>query len=222
MYLLKVFKCHICVEYCLTRQSMAYKYHTIMRRVAAFEAAFRLFDGGICSMYPAVMRLAIHLKDEQQVYLPEPDLNASRTKSQKKTASTQLTHARATTLTQYFSMCKLGRNEGEAASTKDTTRKALASSLKYRQMSQHFTWTGKKWVQRAILTLRHSPDQSIDGRKSDTVGRIFMVDQSNVELSAFRRMLYHAVGPTCFDDLEIFRRRSNRQPTSRSACSAFC
>lgn len=50
------------------------------------------------------------------------------------------------------------------------------------------------------MNVEHYADHLATGQMSDTIGRMFMVDSSNTELSAFRKLLYNAVGPTCFQD----------------------
>ena len=158
-YFLYKFNCHINIEFCATLKSVKYlfKYNlkggdkaTITfeneerddavcrneilqfqnrRYVSSPEAAWRIFGFEVCSLKPSILRLPVHLPDQQTVlYNPEEPEEAQKA----------VDNGEKTMLTEYFTANQMHEN---------------ARSCYYRDFPEQFVWNvgRKEWTPRIRL-----------------------------------------------------------------------
>ena len=86
--------------------------------VSACEASWHIYQYKMCKLQPSVVKLQVHLKDQQSV-VHNPDINSARS---------ALERNKKTQLTAY---CKMNEQDEEA------------NEYKYEEFPQYFTWKKK-------------------------------------------------------------------------------
>jgi hypothetical protein len=208
-YLLFKYNCHINVEYCNSIQAIKYTLWYVnkgsdmatvsvddagkrgddgdeknseavnevrefqnKRYVGPAEGAWRLRGNEIAERKPTVCRLQIHLEGEQTVYFDSNDKDESIEKIER---------SERTKLTAFFELNSNGDK--------------LAQTLLYRDIPEHYTWDSKdrKWNMRKR--------KSSDGIP-ETIGRIYSIHPTQIQLYALRLLLNHVRGPTSYDNIK--------------------
>ena len=161
------------------------------RYISASEAYWRLYEFNICSKYPSVEKLPLHLENEQVVLFNPHVAPVVANRSPPKTK-----------LTAYFD---LNQETDESC------------HILYPDIYQHYMWdtSGKKWKKRKKNMCKTSSD---DQRLSDTVGRIPVINLNphQSELYFLRMLLFHKAGARSFSDLRIID--GEEHPTFQAAC----
>lgn len=208
----KLFDAHINVELCSSVKSIKYvcKYinkgsdqatFTIDssdeieqfrsgRYICSSEAFWRIFGFSIHERYPSIMHLAVHLENGQRVYFSENNItNIVQT-------------PRDTTLTAFFKLC---------------SEDSFAKSLTYNEVPSYYTWNpATHKFQRRVY------GQSVEGhpmiKKSDALGRVYVVHPNNSECFHLRLLLHVLKGPTSFNFLKTVN--GVLYSTYKEACKA--
>ena len=134
----------------------------VSARIVSSNSAVNALQGlSLVELYPTVIMLAIHLKDQQPVYYKESD---------ERTAEQVAEAARGTTLTAYFKAQESGGTKGLGG--------VCASTLMYHEMPTAFLYEGttQTWKPRS--------------QASDTLGRVFEVRAQQCELYYLRAILF--------------------------------
>ena len=141
------------------------------RYIAGAEASWRLRCNEVAERKPAVIRLKIHLKDQQIVYF---DAN------EKDQSINRINRSEKTHLTSFFDICK---------------EDSFAKQKLYRDIPEYYTWQQetKTWQRRKRDI---SPDNI-----PETIGRLYSIHPSQIELFSLRLLLNNVRGPTSFKDL---------------------
>ena len=209
-YLLLKYKGHMNFEVCSTTASVKYIYKYIFKgsdkvsleiknktssdkeknEIKAFEngryycstqSCHRIFGFAIVYRSPMVMKLQLHLPNEQSVLFEEDD-----------DPQVVLDKFSKTHLTQFF----------------ETNRTDVrAHDVLYPDFPKYYTWEtkgGKKWKWR-VRNMTGSADD--DGPKSSCIGRVPIVTLNNYTREVFflRLLLYHVPGPTSFQNLRTVK-----------------
>ena len=215
-WLLRQFECHLNVEICSTVRAIKYtlKYtnkgcdravtqlHNIQtdeisdyqnhKYIGSNEAATMLLGLKTGGLEPCVVKLALHLPDEQTVVYDPATVTSQSAENQKES-----------TLMAFFALC----NE-------DT----FAKTLKYFDVPEFFIFASGKWKRRK----RNGEKRTLaDGSfviSSRTVARLYSVSPNMGELYYLRLLLVTVPGPTSFTDLKIVD-NSTITATFKESCS---
>ncbi|XP_060882070.1 uncharacterized protein LOC132953728 [Metopolophium dirhodum] len=193
----KIFKAHINVEYCNSVKSIKYicKYvnkgsdmavfgvaadnshdeiaqYQIGRYISTNEALWRIYSYPMHERFPAVVHLAVHLKNGQRVYFTNENVQE------------RVARPPATTLTTFFQLCASDE---------------FARTLLYSDVTHYYTWTAQKtWQWRKQGT---AVDGHPGLFYAETMGRLYTVHPNMVECYYLRLLLVNVVGPRSFEDL---------------------
>jgi hypothetical protein len=169
------------------------------RYVSIGEGCWRLQHNEIAERKPAVFRLNVHLEDQQTVYFNPDDYDLENFEH-------KLEQSKRTPLTAYFELnrnlkAKADRFKDEVKTGQETkegrkARKdwALAKTLLFRQIPEHYTWDPKtrEWKRRQLGLKNDIPTQ---------ISRVYTVHPTELERYSLRLLLNHVPGVTCFKDL---------------------
>ena len=226
-YLLMKYQCHINVEICTSITSVKYLYKYVYkgydhveyrletdmpsttssdeitkfvqaRYVSASEAVTRAFGFNLHNKYPTVIRLPLHLENEQSISISMPK---HANEDEAKTAALDaLDKGAVTPLTSFFHICSMDNDNG-----------ALARTLHYDSMPKHFIWNHSKkcWERRTHLN-----------EALTNIGRIRTVQPTPASMEQFyaRMLLYVVKGPTSFANLRTYKGKEHS--TYKEACFA--
>ncbi|XP_045456077.1 uncharacterized protein LOC123665891 [Melitaea cinxia] len=196
--LLKIFEAHVNVELCSSVKSIKYvtKYinkgsdqatfslHSTNeveqfqsgRYICSSEALWRIMSFNIHERAPTVTHLAVHLENGQRVYFTENNVNDI------------VNNPRDTTLTAFFKLC---------------AEDDFAKTLTYDKVPAYYTWNQntKKFQRRkqGAVVLGYP-----GVRKTDALGRVYVVHPNNAECFHLRLLLHVIKGPTSFRSLRTF------------------
>ncbi|XP_045455771.1 uncharacterized protein LOC123665525 [Melitaea cinxia] len=211
--LLKIFEAHVNVELCSSVKSIKYvtKYinkgsdqatfslHSTNeveqfqsgRYICSSEALWRIMSFNIHERAPTVTHLAVHLENGQRVYFTENNVNDI------------VNNPRDTTLTAFFKLC---------------AEDDFAKTLTYDKVPAYYTWNQntKKFQRRkqGAVVLGYP-----GVRKTDTLGRVYVVHPNNAECFHLRLLLHVIKGPTSFRSLRTFE--GVTYDTFQGACKAM-
>ncbi|XP_045446746.1 uncharacterized protein LOC123654933 [Melitaea cinxia] len=211
--LLKIFEAHVNVELCSSVKSIKYvtKYinkgsdqatfslHSTNeveqfqsgRYICSSEALWRIMSFNIHERAPTVTHLAVHLENGQRVYFTENNVNDI------------VNNPRDTTLTAFFKLC---------------AEDDFAKTLTYDKVPAYYTWNQntKKFQRRKqwAVVLGYP-----GVRKTDALGRVYVVHPNNAECFHLRLLLHVIKGPTSFRSLRTFE--GVTYDTFQGACKAM-
>ncbi|XP_045453030.1 uncharacterized protein LOC123662192 [Melitaea cinxia] len=211
--LLKIFEAHVNVELCSSVKSIKYvtKYinkgsdqatfslHSTNeveqfqsgRYICSSEALWRIMSFNIHERAPTVTHLAVHLENGQRVYFIENNVNDI------------VNNPRDTTLTAFFKLC---------------AEDDFAKTLTYDKVPAYYTWNQntKKFQRRkqGAVVLGYP-----GVRKTDALGRVYVVHPNNAECFHLRLLLHVIKGPTSFRSLRTFE--GVTYDTFQGACKAM-
>ena len=214
---LLLLECHVNMECCISVKSFKYihKYvykghdRTTMgfgetldeiqlyldsRYVSASEATWRLFRFNMHEETPNVVRLAVHLENEQTVIFNEED-DAN--------AIIDAAAAKDTTLTAYFkaNAKELNRRQNEPMGPHPIS----GLDILYQEFPQHFTWKSKTHTWKLRKT-------------GFAIGRMYFAHPSAGERFYLRTLLTVVKGSTSFKSLRTYN--GQIYPTFKAACMA--
>jgi hypothetical protein len=152
--------------------------HIDARYVSAPEACWRLFSFSLDKRSHSVMRLALHLENEQSVYFEEGEEEEALEKADKK----------PTSLMAFFNICNdYSLNKKICAAGEIDPR-----TLTYPEMPFHFRFDISKheWLQRKMNKFQ--------------IGRMRLVSPTQIELFYLRLLLLSVPGPTSFQNLRTY------------------
>jgi hypothetical protein len=162
------------------------------RYVSACEAIWRLLEFKLHDRYPVVVRLPVHLPEQNIVYYDPQN------------AGQGLERGKNTELTMYFDQV---RKELELAQVKPPEYDPPAFELLYHEFPKFYVFTkDRKWKRRD------------NGKKEPTVGRIFSAHPSDTERFCLRLLLTNVRGVDSFEYLRTFD--DVIYPTFKQACLA--
>ena len=163
------------------------------RYISASEAFWRIYEFPIQKKYPPVLKLSLHLEDQQTVFFDDNPCSAEQVVEK---------GPPETMLTKYF---ELNQNNPQ--------------EILYPDMPKHFVWSNNKWKPRSLN--KKKIQNQIDSSKSDMIGRIPIVSLNarQSELYFLRMILYHKPGATSFKDLKFIN--GIQYPTYQMACIAL-
>lgn len=193
--LLKIFGAHINVELCSSIKSIQYvtkyinkgsdqatfsiqslneveKYQS-GRYICSSEAVWRILSFSVHDRAPTIIHLAVHLENGQRVYFNENNIQEV------------VNNPRDTTLTAFFKLC---------------AQDDFAKTLTYDKVPSYYTWnqTSKTFQRRKQGTV-------VDGfpgvKKTDALGRVYVIHPNNSECFYLRMLLHVVKGPTSFAHL---------------------
>ena len=155
------------------------KRYQIGRYINANEAAWRIFGFKIHSHFPAVIKLQIHLEDEQYITFKDDD------------DIDNLMESKNSQLMKYFEICKID---------------SFAKTLLYQEIPYYYTWNTKmKSWKRRLQGKRCLELEELFGPKIfryHTLSRITFINPKQ-DTYHLRLLLQHVKGPTSFQDLLI-------------------
>ena len=156
------------------------KTYVMGRYLCSGSSLWKMFEFPIATMFPSVQKLALHLPNEQQVYIrPGEDPNAA------------LDRAEVTTLTAFF---QLNREDPSA------------NPHLYPDILKYYVYVKKdrKFKRRVKNTMRTDAKDDDSEAKSDTIGRLAYIslNPTNKELYFLRMLLYNVPGPKSYEDLK--------------------
>ncbi len=193
------------------------------RYIGASEASWRILQFPMHRESPNVVRLPIHLQDQQQV-LFDPT-RSNRTGDESEAIQTVVAAAEHTKLTRWFDFNKKKKDDHLLAiqTTPDAVPHPCLSTL-YHDFPKIATWnaTQKTWKERK-KTL--TTNEYVYQRGFAPIGRIFFVTPTAGERYFLRQLLIHVPGATSFENLRTTF-NPNRDPqtvihdTFKEACQA--
>lgn len=162
------------------------------RYVSASEAYWRLYEFKILMKYPPVMKLPLHLEDEQTVLFHPHQAEEVANKPPPRTK-----------LTAYFEL---------------NATNPLARSILYPDICSQYIWKGSRWVKRSRKAAKPHEGHGTGVQWSDMIGRIPVISLSprQSELYYMRMLLHHKPGATSFADLHKID--GNEEETFAAAC----
>ncbi|XP_017468423.1 PREDICTED: uncharacterized protein LOC108360582 isoform X2 [Rhagoletis zephyria] len=158
------------------------------RYICTSEALWRIFSFDIHGRHPTITHLAVHLENGQRVYFNENNVNDI------------VNNPTDTTLTAFFKLC---------------ADDEFSKTITYDKVPAYYTWNGsaKKFQRKKIGT----PVQGYENlKKSDALGRVYVVHPNNSECFYLRMLLHKVKGPTSFHFLRTV------QGTTLSSYQAAC
>ncbi|XP_045456269.1 uncharacterized protein LOC123666107 [Melitaea cinxia] len=161
------------------------------RYICSSEALWRIMSFNIHERAPTVTHLAVHLENGQRVYFTENNVNDI------------VNNPRDTTLTAFFKLC---------------AEDDFAKTLTYDKVPAYYTWNQntKKFQRRkqGAVVLGYP-----GVRKTDALGRVYVVHPNNAECFHLRLLLHVIKGPTSFRSLRTFE--GVTYDTFQGACKAM-
>jgi hypothetical protein len=156
------------------------------RYLSASEAFWRIFAFPLHETNPSVVRLAVHLPNQQFVVFNSELLGSE--------AQLALENKRKTTLTQWFAVNRSESKERlseEVLLAPNGDSNPSSQTILYPDFPEFYSWNnlGKFWKR------RKKP------KKSNAVGRVYAVPPNQGERFYLRRLLYHIPGAKNFQDL---------------------
>ncbi len=142
--------------------------------VSTSQAYWRIYGFRLAEMYPPVVKLPLHLENQEMVYFQPEEAPVLASKPPPKTK-----------LTAYFDLNRESRD---------------AKHILYPDICQYYTWKDNKWVKRSR---KLSKLEENSGAYSDAIGRIPVVglNANQTETYYLRMLLYHKAGAESFADL---------------------
>lgn len=211
--LLRVFDAHINVELCSSVKSIKYvcKYinkgtdmatfslnstneiqqYVSGRYICSSEAVWRILGFSIHERAPTITHLTVHLKNGQRVYFNHNNANDI------------INNPRDTTLMAFFKLC---------------FEDDFAKTLTYDKVPAYYTWNqnNKKFQRRK----QGEPVPGYNGvKKTDALGRVYVVHPNNGECFYLRMLLHIVKGPTSFNHLKTIEGVTYN--TFQAACKAM-
>lgn len=193
--LLKIFDAHINVELCSSIKSIQYvtkyinkgsdqatfsiqspneveKYQS-GRYICSSEAVWRILSFEVHNRAPTIVHLAVHLENGQRVYFTGKNIQEV------------VNNPRDTTLTAFFKLC---------------AQDDFAKTLTYDRVPSYYTWN-----QSSKTFQRRKQGTAVDGfpgiKKTDALGRVYVIHPNNSECFYLRMLLHVVKGPTSFAHL---------------------
>ena len=171
------------------------------RYLSSSESCWRIFHYCLHQQYPAVVRLASHLENEQICYFRENISNDD--------LISVLEKSKQTTLTEWFVTNKIAFNKLKETNLSNSDREFYQKTLqsKYLDFSELYCWnkSKKKWTKRK--------------QQNNTFSRIYFVPANDSEQYYLRVLLTHVRGATSFSHLKIV---NNQQHNSyKDTCIAL-
>jgi hypothetical protein len=177
--------------------------------VSALEAAWRLLSFSLHREQPNVVRLAVHLPDQQMVvFNPDPSPHNPHSGLESVNAKTSLTswfafNKKAKADAEMWAAVVARANHPDAAARAEAAAKAAEAralwdecqNTLYRQFPKIATLNNKVWKRRVLRMAR------------DPVGRMYYVPPTAGERFYLRLCLTHVPGATCFEDVRTFQGR---------------
>ncbi|XP_078280432.1 uncharacterized protein LOC144607444 [Rhinoraja longicauda] len=192
--LLKLFQCHLNVEICSSVKSVKYviKYtlkgsdqavfglnrddeiiqYLTGRYIGPSEAVGSILGFTTHERHPPVIRLQVHLPEEQRVVITADAVQRVRNDD----------FAR-TTLTAFMELC---------------SRDQFARTLYYADVPRFYTWNNKKWQRRKVGKIVEDFPGFFE---VNVLGRVYTVSPRCGDLYYLRLLLHHVKGPVSFDSL---------------------
>ncbi|XP_078251661.1 uncharacterized protein LOC144591268 isoform X1 [Rhinoraja longicauda] len=192
--LLKLFQCHLNVEICSSVKSVKYviKYtlkgsdqavfglnrddeiiqYLTGRYIGPSEAVGSILGFTTHERHPPVIRLQVHLPEEQRVVITADAVQRVRNDD----------FAR-TTLTAFMELC---------------SRDQFARTLYYTDVPRFYTWNKKKWQRRKVGKIVEDFPGFFE---VNVLGRVYTVSPRCGDLYYLRLLLHHVKGPVSFDSL---------------------
>lgn len=173
------------------------------RYVGSSEGSWRLLEFAMHSRVPAVVRLAIHLPD-QQVVMFEDDTTADQQELQRRfrdtSSQTTLTHWFEFNATAKSEWVQQNRNRPDGAPA--VPRPAVMCTL-YMDMPERHVYQDKNNGWKVRQRHDHFPP----------VGRMYYVSPRDVERYYLRMLLCHVPGATSFENLRCTPKPDPEDPT---------
>ncbi|OSX74863.1 hypothetical protein BU14_0263s0001 [Porphyra umbilicalis] len=163
------------------------------RWIAECEAVWRGMSNPVIFRDPAVMKMPVHLENQQPVFFAPGEVEGVAATAPKETK-----------LTAFFSLMQ-APDDGKSPSTTD---------LSYAYIPRYFTWQTKtrKWRRRQRGVQRSSEDTPT------MIGRVPGLHPSMGDVYYMRLLLYRVKGPGSFVDLRTYE--GFVHPTYKDACAA--
>ncbi|OSX72107.1 hypothetical protein BU14_0466s0006, partial [Porphyra umbilicalis] len=163
------------------------------RWIAECEAVWRGLSNPVIFRDPAVMKMPVHLENQQPVFFAPGEVEGVAATAPKETK-----------LTAFFSVMQ-APDDGKSPSTTD---------LLYADIPRYFTWQTKtrKWRRRQRGVQRSSEDTPT------MIGRVPGLHPSMGDVYYMRLLLYRVKGPGSFVDLRTYE--GFVHPTYKDACAA--
>ncbi|KEP45929.1 putative ATP-dependent DNA helicase PIF1 [Rhizoctonia solani 123E] len=155
--------------------------HLDARWISPYEALWRLFKFTMHAEVPNIVRLQVHLPNQQSVSFRQGEL-----------IENVVANAKDTTLTAFFKL-----NSHENAETK-----RYANELVYQEIPSRFTWqkASRKWKLRRLI---RNNDGSVKFT-AGALGRMYFAPPNSGERFYLRTLLTVVRGPTSFEDLRTY------------------
>ncbi|OSX79796.1 hypothetical protein BU14_0071s0050 [Porphyra umbilicalis] len=163
------------------------------RWIAECEAVWRGLSNPVIFRDPAVMKMPVHLENQQPVFFAPGEVEGVAATAPKETK-----------LTAFFSLMQ-APDDGESPSTTD---------LLYADIPRYFTWQTetRKWRRRQRGVQRSSEDTPT------MIGRVAGLHPSMGDVYYMRLFLYRVKGPGSFVDIRTYE--GFVHPTYKDACAA--
>lgn len=199
-YLLLKYNCHINVEMCSTIKAIKYlnkyifkgndraiverstnevKQYLNTRYISSVEAYWRLKGYKLYDHYPNVIRLPIHLENEEHLVFNENDEIEKILKTKKP----------KTKFTEWFTSNK---------------KHPEFKHLTYFEYPKFFSWNNskKEWVKRTRNISINSSNNNSNKMNKDIVCRVYQIDPKNNEQFYLKNILRYKPGAICYADLK--------------------
>ena len=153
-------------------------YHNY-RYLGSNEAAATLLGLKTCGINPNIVKLNLHLPNEQTVFYNEQTLNSNNINQ----------NVKLSTLEAFFALCVTDR---------------FAGTLLYHQIPEYYVLKSRSWQRRVRGGRKITLDDGSYVIHANTIGRLFTVSPRLGELYFMRLLLVSVCGPTSFEDLRSF------------------
>ncbi|PAA80832.1 hypothetical protein BOX15_Mlig019542g1 [Macrostomum lignano] len=167
------------------------KEYLLGRFIGPTEAVNTILGFEVHSRYPAVIRLAVHMPNDQLVYFT-PEM-----------AQAVAAQPKPTTLTAFFDLCR---------------QDAVAQGLLYQNVPRHFTWDRQAHQWHRARRGRVTAGQPADVLTTGNIGRVYTVSPRMGQCFYLRLLLVNVPGPTSFESLRTVD--GVLLPTFKAACQA--
>ncbi|KAE9540849.1 hypothetical protein AGLY_004094 [Aphis glycines] len=211
--LLKIFDAHINVELCSSVKSIKYITKYINkgsdqatfsldnrneveqfqsgRYICSSEAVWRILSFDVHERAPAIIHLAVHLENGQRVFFTQHNVNDI------------VNNPGDTTLTAFFKLC---------------AKDEFAKTITYDKVPNYYTWNQS--IKNFQRRKRGTPVENHPGvKKTDTLGRVYVVHPNNSECFYLRMLLHVIKGPISFASLRTVQ--GVTYDTFQEACKAM-
>ncbi|XP_060846341.1 uncharacterized protein LOC132926006 [Rhopalosiphum padi] len=159
--------------------------------ICSSEAVWRILSFDVHERAPAIIYLAVHLENGQRVFFTQHNVNDI------------VNNPRDTTLTVFFKLC---------------AKDEFAKTITYDKVPNYYTWNQS--IKNFQRRKRGTPVENHPGvKKTDTLGRVYVVHPNNSECFYLRMLLHVIKGPISFASLRTVQ--GVTYDTFQEACKAM-